>query len=173
MQRPDRLDSLIAEARTGDRAAYRAFLAEAAERLHRFIARRGDAATEVEDIVQECLIALHEKRATLDPRRPVAPWIYAIARYKLADHWRRRGARPMPLGEAPEIAVAADEFAARDAGVLLDRLPAAQAEAIRLTQIEGLTGREASERAGVRLSAMKLRVHRGLAALRKLVGASG
>ncbi|MCA1660720.1 MAG: sigma-70 family RNA polymerase sigma factor [Novosphingobium sp.] len=169
--RPDRLDALIADARAGDRAAYRAFLAEAAKRLRGFIARRAGAPCEVEDIVQECLIALHEKRATLDPARPVGPWMYAIARYKLADHRRRRRRFPEASGELPEIAVAADELAASDVAVLLDRLPAAQAQAIRLTRIEGLTGREASERVGVRLSAMKLRVHRGIASLRKLVDA--
>lgn len=170
-QRSDSLDALIERARAGDRAAYRTFLAEAAGRLHNFIGRRTDPATDVEDLVQECLIALHEKRATLDPTRPVGPWMYAIARYKLADHWRRRGHMPTRSGDSSELAVPADELAAGDVDVLLGRLPSAQAEAIRLTRIEGMTAREASRRAGVRLSAMKLRVFRGMAALRKLVEA--
>lgn len=88
--RSDRLDRLIRDWREGDASAYRAFLSEAALRLRAILSRRRPAVVDVEDMVQECLIAMHEKRATLDPDRPVGPWMIAIARYKLADHWRRQ-----------------------------------------------------------------------------------
>lgn len=169
--RPDRLDDLIAAARAGDRAAYRAFLDEAAGRLRAFIARRLADRNEVEDLLQECLIAIHEKRGTLDPGRPVAPWMYTIARYKLTDRWRKIGRQPLMVAEH-DAPVAAESDAALDVEALLDRLPPAQAEAIRLTRIEGLTGQEASERVGIGTSAMKLRVHRGMLALKKMVAPS-
>jgi len=165
---PDRLDELLACARTGDETAYRRFLAEAAARLHRFVERRIGRDAEVEDIVQQCLIALHDKRATLDPGRPVAPWMYAIARYKLTDWLRYRNRRAAYVALEPADGAAGGD-AARDLNTLLGRLPAAQSEAIRLTRIEGLTMREASDRTGVGVSALKLRVHRGIARLRQLV----
>lgn len=158
----------MAAARAGDDTAYRDFLAEAASRLRAGLARRIGGDSELEDLVQESLIAVHQKRHTLDPGRPVAPWLNAIARYKLIDHWRKRGRSPV-VHEDADVAVAADEFAEMDVAGLLEQLPETQAEAIRLTQIEGLTGAEASERVGIGHSAMKLRVHRGMLRLKAIV----
>ena len=89
------LDQLMAAARAGDSAAYRQFLAEAAQRIRARLARKIGADSELEDLVQECLIAIHQKRHTLDADRPVAPWMNAIAQYKLIDHWRKRGRSPI------------------------------------------------------------------------------
>lgn len=164
----DVLDRLMAAASTGDRSAYRQFLAEASGRIRAMLRRKVGADSELEDVLQECLIALHEKRHTLDPGRPVGPWMYAIANYKLIDHWRRRGRSRLVLDDTADIAVAADSFADVDVAALLEELPDAQAEAIRLTHIEGLTNREASERLGIGVSAMKLRVHRGMLRLKEI-----
>lgn len=168
MNQGDRLDLLMQQARAGDDAAYREFLGEAANRLRASLARKIGGDSELEDLVQESLIAIHEKRHTLDPNRPVAPWLHAIARYKLIDHWRKRGRSPIVLEEA-DGEVDADGFAGMDVAALLNELPEAQAEAIRLTQIEGLTGAEASAQVGIGLSAMKLRVHRGMLRLKQIV----
>ncbi len=162
------LDHLIAAARAGDSAAYRQFLAEAAQRIRARLARKIGADSELEDLVQDCLIAVHQKRHTLDPDRPVAPWMNAIANYKLIDHWRKRGRSPIELDDEADIAVPADTLAEVDIETLLEKLPQAQAEAIRLTHIEGLTNREAGARIGVGVSAMKLRVHRGMQRLKEL-----
>lgn len=164
----DALDRLMAAARKGDSAAYRQFLAEAAQRIRVRLARKTGADSELEDLVQECLIAIHEKRHTLDPDRPVGPWMNAIASYKLIDHWRKRGRSPVELDGDADSPVAADTLARTDIETLLARLPEAQAQAIRMTQIEGLTNREAGDRIGVGVSAMKLRVHRGMARLREI-----
>ncbi len=163
------LDLLIARTREGDKRAYREFLAEVAIVVRRQLARKIGSDGELEDIVQEVLIACHEKHHTLDPGRPVGPWLRAIAGYKLIDHWRRRGRSPIVLDNEADFHVAADDLAGHDVAALLGELPAAQAEAIRMTHIEGLTGEEASARAGIGLSAMKLRVHRGMNRLRKIV----
>lgn len=163
------LDELMRAARAGDSAAYRNFLAMAGGRLRGFYRARLGNETEAEDLVQECLIALHEKRDTHDPRRPVAPWLMAIARYKLVDHFRRTGRRQEVGGIDADVAIAPDELAARDLEQLLSLLPETQSEAIRLTRIEGLTMAEASERTGVGVSALKVRVHRGMQTLRGAV----
>lgn len=169
MNQGDRLDLLMAAARAGNEAAYRDFLAEASSRLRATLARKIGADAELEDLVQEALIACHQKRHTLDPGRPVGPWLNAIARYKLIDHWRKRGRSPLVLDDTVDGEVAADEFAGMDIAALLDMLPEAQAQAIRLTHIEGLTGAEAAEQIGIGHSAMKLRVHRGLLRLKEIV----
>lgn len=165
----DALDQLMDKARSGDRKAYRQFLAEASGRIRAMLARKIGADSELEDVLQDSLIALHEKRHTLDPGRPVGPWMYAIANYKLIDHWRKRGRSRLVLDDDADMDVAADTLANMDVAALLGELPEAQAEAIRMTHIEGLTNREASERIGIGHSAMKLRVHRGMLRMKEIV----
>jgi RNA polymerase sigma-70 factor (ECF subfamily) len=168
----ERLDMLMQMARAGDPLAYREFLELAADRFRAQLVRRIAGDAELEDLVQEALIAVHVKRHTLDPERPVVPWLNAILRYKLIDHWRRRGRSPL-VSEKADLAIPPDDFAGLDVAALLDELPEAQAQAIRLTHIEGMTGSEAAERVGIGLSAMKLRVHRGMARLREIVDGGG
>lgn len=158
----------MAAARNGDSAAYRQFLAEATQLIRARLARKIGMDSDLEDLVQECLIAIHQKRHTLDPGRPVAPWMNAIAQYKLIDHWRRKGRSIVDLDDDADMAVAPETMAETDIETLLEKLPEAQAQAIRMTHIEGLTNREAGEKLGVGLSAMKLRVHRGMARLKEI-----
>lgn len=173
------LKPLWLRAQAGDDAAYREALARIAARLRRFFGRRLQSLPdEVEDLVQETLLALHLQRGTCDPAVPVSAWVHAIARHKLVDLFRRRGRREAlhePLDDLDEgahpLAAPADDSAParRDLGVLLGRLPVAQQRAIALTKIEGLSLIEASQRTGVSVTALKVQVHRGLKKLAQLV----
>jgi RNA polymerase sigma-70 factor (ECF subfamily) len=164
-------------AQAGSDAAYRQALARIAARLRRFFARRLQAwPDDVEDLVQETLLALHLQRGTYDASLPVSAWVHAIARHKLVDLFRRRGRHESlhepwdELDEAAHPGVEPDEGPARrDLGVLLTSLPAAQQQAIVLTKVEGLSMAEASARTGVSVAALKVQVHRGLKRLAALV----
>jgi RNA polymerase sigma-70 factor (ECF subfamily) len=162
------LKPLWMRAQAGDDDAYREALAHIARRLRAFFGRRMlSVVDEVEDLVQETLLALH---------LPVSAWVHAIARHKLVDLWRRRGRREAlhePLDDLDEsshpVTTDDEQPARRDLGVLLQSLPAAQQQAIALTKIEGLSMVEASARTGVSVSALKVQVHRGLKRLAALV----
>jgi len=163
------LKPLWMRAQAGDEAAYREALTRIAARLRGFFGHRLQSLPDdVEDLVQETLIALHLQRGTYDPALPVSSWMYAIARHKLVDLWRRRGRTQAlfePLDALDENAVpsAPEELPTRrDLLALLESLPAAQRRAIALTKIEGLSVAEASLRCGVSVSALKVQVHRGL-----------
>jgi RNA polymerase sigma-70 factor (ECF subfamily) len=161
----------------GDEAAYRQALEMIAARLRAYFKRRlASLPDDVEDLVQETLLALHLQRATYDRSVPLGAWAHAIARHKLVDLWRRRGRRQvevsLELDDASEaLAVSQSEAqpARRDLSVLLALLPAAQRDAILMIKVEGLTVTEASARSGVSVSALKVQVHRGLARLAALV----
>ncbi len=163
-------------AQAGDETAYRESLARIAARLRAYLRRRLQGLPdEVEDLVQDILLALHLHRGTYDPAVPVSAWVLAIAKHKLVDLWRRRGRRD-DLHDALDdvapsalVAVPADGEAQRDLGKLLEQLPAAQREAILLTKVEGLSVAEASLRTGASESAIKVQVHRGLQRLARLV----
>lgn len=79
--------------RQGDTKAYDWLLRDIAQTLRIILrarlARSGFDRVEAEDILQEVLIGLHEKRHTWDETRPIVPWVASIMRYKLIDGSRR------------------------------------------------------------------------------------
>lgn len=170
------LKRLWLRAQAGDERAYREALVQISGRLRSFFGRRlASLPDEVEDLVQETLIALHLQRGTFDPSSPVTAWVHAIARHKLVDLWRRRGRREAlhesldDLDERNHPVVPEEQTARRDLAVLLNTLPLAQQQAIALIKVEGLSVAEASARSGVSASALKVQVHRGLKRLALLV----
>ncbi|HOM14325.1 MAG TPA: sigma-70 family RNA polymerase sigma factor [Rubrivivax sp.] len=172
-----RLRPLWLRAQAGDEAAYRTALQRMAVRLRAYLRRRMQAwPDEVEDLVQETLLALHLQRGTWDASLPVSAWMLAIARHKLVDLWRRHGRRAQELAsldvldehDAPAAGDHEQHLARRDLGVLLGSISSAQREAIVLTKIEGLSLAEVSARTGASVAAVKVQVHRGLKKLAEL-----
>ncbi len=170
------LKPLWLRAQAGDEAAYREALRRIATRLRAYLRRRmAGVPDEVEDLVQETLLALHLQRGTYDPALPVSAWVLAIARHKLVDLWRRRGRRDDlhdaldDVDEQALVAAPADGEAGRDLERLLQALPQAQRLAIVLTKVEGLSVAEAAGRTGASVAAIKVQVHRGLRRLAELV----
>lgn len=170
------LRPLWLRAQDGDEAAYREALRRIAQRLRAYLRRRmAGVPDELEDLVQETLLALHLQRGSYDPALPVSAWVLAIARHKLVDLWRRRGRRDdlhEALDDVDEAALAAapaDGEARRDLDRLLQALPQAQRLAIVLTKVEGLSVAEAASRTGASVAAIKVQVHRGLRRLAELV----
>lgn len=169
------LRPLWMKAQAGDEGAYRDALQAIASRVRIYLRLRlRRSPDEVEDLVQETLLAIHTRRGTYDPAFPVSAWVHAIARHKAVDFWRRggRGAfKHESIDDVDDAALATPEDGS-DAGLdldsLLGELPAAQREAILLTKIEGLSVAEASMRTGASESAIKVLVHRGLKRLMSL-----
>ena len=90
LAKEQRLRNLLQGGLAGDAAAYQSFLKELSAHLRSFLRRRlVSLPDDVEDIVQESLLAVHNQRHTYDPGQPVSAWVQAIARYKLVDLLRR------------------------------------------------------------------------------------
>lgn len=173
------LRALLTSGLSGSAADYRRFLERLGPHLRAYfkgkLARSGRGAAEAEDLVQECLMAVHTRRHTYDLAQPVTPWVYAIARYKLIDHLRRTraGLADLPIENAGELG-ARDDHAATESTLdverLLAQLPGKMRQAIRAMKLEGLSAAEAAERSGMSESAVKVSVHRGLKTLAGFVG---
>jgi len=103
----DRLRGRLVRGQAGDAAAYRVFLKELSAHLRAFLRRRlSGLPDEVEDLVQETLLAVHHQRHTYDAGQPLTAWLQAIARYKLVDLLRRRARSDAfndPLDDAIEV----------------------------------------------------------------------
>lgn len=172
-----RLRGLLLQGMAGDGAAYHAFLKDLSTHLRAYFRRRLTwLPDDVEDLVQEVLLAIHNQRHTYEAEQLLTPWVHAIARYKLADLLRRRADRDAlhePLDDELEVFAAADTEAAtarRDVMKLLDQLPERQREPIRLMKLDGLSVVETAKATGMSESAVKVGVHRGLKALARLLG---
>jgi len=165
------LRALMVGGLAGEAEAQRMLLKALAPVLRAFFARRLRGPHEdVEDLVQDSLIAIHTRRATYDPARPFTAWAYAVARYKMIDHFRKQK-QNVPLDDFADI-LSVESFedasgAQLDIDRLLGALPPKQARAIRATKIDGLSVAEAAARTGTSESDVKISVHRGLKTLEK------
>ena len=162
---------LMLAAQAGDSRAYTVLLTEVQLWLERYFRRRV-APAQLDDLVQEVLLALHAKRATWDETRAFLPWLAAIARYRWVDHLRRVYRSAEDALEDQDSAEDSDEEAVL-ARMSLERLfvhlPQGQCEAIELVKIKGLSVTEAAERSGQSESLIKVNIHRGLRKLAALV----
>lgn len=151
----------------GHPRAHTMLLSLCAERLRQYFSRRlTDRAADVEDLVQETLMAIHQRRESYNPGLPFTAWLHAIAHYKLVDHFRRSRLRAtLPIDDFFDLAIN-DESAAINAAADIDKLlrslPLKQQQAIRLTRLTGLSVPEAAAATGQSESAIKVGVHRGL-----------
>jgi RNA polymerase sigma-70 factor (ECF subfamily) len=166
------LHDLLVRGLDGDAVAYRAFLQKLSAFLRAFLRQRLFGwPDEVEDLVQECLLAMHNQRHTYQPSQPLTAWVHAIARYKMIDLLRAKSIRE-DLHELldDDLAVFAESAtdasdARRDLSGLLDTLPDRQRLPIMHVKIEGLSVLEAARLTGMSESAVKVGIHRGLKAL--------
>ena len=168
----ERFRTLLTRGLAGDAASYHAFLKDLTAYLRGYFRRRLQRLPdEVEDLVQETLLAIHNQRHTYDAAQPLTPWVFALARYKMVDLLRRRARTDLlndPLDETIELLAAPDEQAAearRDVAKLLESLPDRHRLPIVHVKIEGLSVSETARRTGMSESAVKVGVHRGLKAL--------
>lgn len=172
----ERLKALFVAGLDGDAAAYRSALDQLSRPLRAYLRHRLQRLpSDVEDVLQEALLAIHLHRDTFDTSQLLMPWAYAITRHKLIDFLRRHQRLDVPvepLDESHEGLAVEDDNAhesRRDLGVLLDALPERFRLPIVHTKLEGLSVAETAALTGMSESAIKVGVHRGLKALAALM----
>ena len=111
------LRALMIASQSGDAASHRRLLSELAGYLRGYfrnrLLRARRASEETEDLVQEALLAIHNRRGTYDPSELLTPWVYAIARYKLIDYLRKSQPQiaHVPIEDANEVMASDDQGA--------------------------------------------------------------
>lgn len=173
----DILRGLMISGLDGNAADHAALLRLLVPLLRGFYRRRASGnADDIEDLVQDTLIAVHTRRSTYDRERVFTAWLFAIARYKMIDSFRRTR-RLQPIEGLEDILVAdgfEDASSARmDVDDLLETLPDKQARMIRATRIDGLSIAEAAEGGGLSESDVKISVHRGIKSLMARIQGGG
>ena len=168
---------LMARAQEGDGAAYHRLLQEITPYLRSLAIRRYRDANDAEDSVQDVLLTVHSIRQTYDPTRPFAPWLVAIANRRFIDRLRRQGRtrnREIPLTSEHETfcepAANQDERPdGRELEGMVNNLPPAQQNAVRLLKLKELSLKEAAAVSGMSITSLKVNTHRALKSLRKML----
>jgi RNA polymerase sigma-70 factor (ECF subfamily) len=160
---------------------------ELRDRLRAFIARRVENPADVEDLLQEVFLRIHQHLSTVRDTGRLLPWIFQMARNVITDYYRAASRRHEIPAHPPynsEGDMGARESAASlqseeqtshqyDLALcltpLIARLPEPYREAVRLVEIDGRPQRELSERLAVSLSGAKSRVQRGRDKLKDLL----
>jgi RNA polymerase sigma-70 factor (ECF subfamily) len=146
-------------------------------RLRPYVARRVASAAEVDDLVQEILVRVHKGLANLRDDERFGGWVYRIAARTIADATRSHARDPIASSaDVAEAAGAGSDEEAADlqlelgecVALFVARLPSPYREAITLTELQGLTQKEAAEMLGTSLSGMKSRVQRGREKIREM-----
>ena len=160
-------------AQNGDTSIYTQVLTTLSQLLRAFMRKRMQThPNDIEDLVQETLMAIHQKRHTYDSQQPLTAWVYAIARYKWIDHLRAHGRREALHDDIDDwsevLSVSGNAEVAdsqRDLDHMLTFLPDKQRLVIEHTKLQGLSITETATLTGQTEAAVKVNVHRGLKAL--------
>lgn len=183
------LREIIAAAQVGSPDAYAALLARYERRLYGYFYRATGSHHDAEDLLGELLLRLVRQLGRYDDRGRFEPWLFRIAANMVRDRIRRSRTRPAPatLNERDEQGQAlADRLEgdppAADASLLaaeaseqvqaaLGRLDEKTRQMILLRHFGEMSFKEIAEVFDAPLGTVLARVHRGLKALRRLLGA--
>jgi len=182
---PDELDALVDRAVAGDARALERLLGRIHPIVVRYCRSRMSpghrSLASADDVAQEvCMAVLTALPAFRHEGRPFLAFVYGICAHKVADaHRAAARSKSLPVAQVPdapssdrgpEQAVVADSVTHLMNG-LLDNLPDAQQEILRLRVGVGLSADETAEALGMTAGAVRVAQHRALAKLRVLLAA--
>jgi RNA polymerase sigma-70 factor, ECF subfamily len=166
---------LARRARRGDAGAFD----DLVRRFHRPVLRfcwRLLRSSDAEDVAQDTFVRAFVHFERFDPKRPVLPWLIAIARRLCLDLWRRGAVKArmetMAVSEAaspsPEDEVSFREQLSR-LDRALDDLDEGPREAIMLFHIEQMSYRDIAAALEVPMGTVMTWLHRGRAHLKTVL----
>jgi RNA polymerase sigma-70 factor (ECF subfamily) len=156
------------------------------QRLLSYVRGRVNKLHDAEDILQDVFVRIHTNLDDVTDTENVTAWIYQITRNVITDYYRRRAASVGALARLAEqtdehlpstpdreaepdvVRRASDEFA-QCLEPMLGEVPEPYRQAVTLTELKGMTQKDAAEKLGLSLSGMKSRVQRGRGKLKGVI----
>ncbi|MCE2926201.1 MAG: sigma-70 family RNA polymerase sigma factor [Rickettsiales bacterium] len=169
------ISALMLAGLDGDQAAYGKFLSTIAPMLRRMVSRKLSQ-PDVEDVVQEILISIHKARHTYDGKRPIMPWLYSIATFRITDHLRKHYSQmrhqSVDIADFENILSDVTEEASNHESIeeLLENVPEKHKRILTLMHVEGYTAKEVGKKMGMNESAVKVAAHRAIKKIRGKFG---
>jgi RNA polymerase sigma-70 factor, ECF subfamily len=144
--------------------------------LRPFISRRVSSPADADDVLQDVFLRMQRALPSLRDDQRFGPWVYQVTRSAIAQFRRQaarhpltreaspaeRDAEPEEGSDSPDLDCQIGEHIAP----FVAALPSPYREALTLTELEGLTQKDAAALLGISLPAMKSRVLRGRERLR-------
>ncbi|MDA0780989.1 MAG: sigma-70 family RNA polymerase sigma factor [Rickettsiales bacterium] len=161
------LEELMHRSQQGDKQAYASLLGECNRILKGYLMKKISNSEDVEDIIQEILISLHNARHTYDKSRPFKPWLFSIAKFRLYDHFRKIYKKSEnesdylnEISHEFDINVTESDDEYEELYGAIDELPEKQRKIIELMKVEGYTAKEVAKKLNMSESAVKTSAHR-------------
>lgn len=177
----DHIDALVARAQEGDVRAFEALIESHLPTVRRFARAFAVGESDADDLAQEALLRVYRHIHSFRYQAAFSSWLYAIVRSVYLDSLKGRAPYRRNLEEELR-----EEHLEREGGSRPDELALGEEERLRvwsalreippdfrtvvvLFDIEGLTYDEVATIEGVAVGTVKSRLHRGRAALRKVL----
>ncbi len=157
----------------GEYQAFEVLFERHSGRVHGYLRSRMADVAEVDDLVQQTFLRLHQSRSRYDASLPFLPWLFTIVRNIQVDFLRKKKPTPVEIENlqiADESSAAQGSDQADEAKLLnhtLEGLTPAQRELITLRFQEGLSFEEISKRIGSTSSTARKQVSRLVSRLRE------
>ena len=165
------LNDLMRAALGGNQSAYAQFLTQTAVLLRALVAKKITSA-DVEDVMQEILISIHKARHTYDCDRPILPWIFSIARFRITDYLRKHYSqmrhKALDSEELENILADVTDSTSNNESVeeWLAEVPEKTKQILTMMHVEGYTAKEVAAKIGMNESAVKVAAHRAIKKIR-------
>jgi len=184
-----RLSAIIASAQGGSTEGFEALLDAYGHRLYGYFLRATGSHHDAEDLLSDIAMKLVKTLKNYDERGRFEPWLFRVAANMVRDRIRRSKAAVGTVslwqetdGGSQLADQIGDDGPRADAGLLADealgqleaamhKLDATTRGMISLRHFGELSFKEIAQTYGCPLGTVLARVHRGLAALRRLMGA--
>lgn len=170
--REQTLKKLMLASINGDKDAYMSLLNEISIVSKAYLQKRCShlGQDRIEDLVQEVLLAVHQKRSSYRLDLPVLPWIFTITKHKLIDEVRAENRRRI-LHQKSEINEEGEHLStledAEELGLILQGLTEKQKDILFLAKVEDVPLNEIAEKFKMSLSAVKVTIHRAIKSVRR------
>lgn len=159
-------------------------------RLRSYVSRRISNRDDADDIVQDTFYQLVRTISIMDnPMGKVTSWLYTVAHNLIINHSKKHREEEMPtflyeendedgfLKDLSEIMIASDSeepdmlmlrgMVWEELNKALSELPKEQREAVEMTEIKGMTAKEAAELMGVTVNTFLSRKHYAVLHIRR------
>ena len=133
-------------------------------RLKRFVLSRISDESAADDILQNVFTKIHSHIDSLKDPANIEGWVFRITRNAIIDHYRTRKieeALPQNISISEKMPEKIDAKTGYDSiKAIIKTLPHPYAQALLLTEFEGLTQKELSKKLNISVSGAKSRVQR-------------
>lgn len=175
-------ENLISDILTGDVEAYAILVKRYQKPIFNLMMRTTSCEEDAFDLTQEAFVRAYEKLERFKPSGRFFPWLYTIGMNLARDFSRKKKTRKIKKAELYEmqksLSVESDlskslleRIDAQRVKEALQDLPLEYREAVILRFHEGMSIREVASSIGISVSGAKMRIHRGLLKLRRLLSA--